>query len=130
MLVNSAHVAPVFAASGAFTSCALDAGSGNVWQTLAWQADLPANTAATVQARTSIDGINWSAWNTVANSGDAVAAVGQFLQYQLLLSSLDGTNTPQVNEVTAVRWSNVAHGHPHFDARCAHCDQHTHGDGN
>ncbi|MEZ4638900.1 MAG: hypothetical protein R2873_36345 [Caldilineaceae bacterium] len=100
--VDTIHAAPAYAGSGDFTSCALDAGDGNAWQTLAWQADLPANTAVGVQARTSLDALTWSAWSDVLNSGDAVATLGRFLQYRLLLSTSDMAVSPQVNQVSAV----------------------------
>jgi len=100
LLVDAAQVTPPYLTSGSYTSCALDAGVGNAWQTLSWNASTPANTSLTVQARTSLDGVTWSNWNTVLASGSAVSPVGRYVQYGLLLATSDSQTTPQVNSVT------------------------------
>jgi hypothetical protein len=100
LLVDAAQVTPPYLTSGSYTSCALDAGVGNAWQTLSWNASTPVNTSLTVQARTSLDGVTWSNWNTMLVSGSGVSPVGRYIQYGLLLATTDSQTTPQVNSVT------------------------------
>ncbi len=101
LAVDWAQAAPTYRTSGAYMSCTLDAGAANAWQTISWDASLPASTSLTVQVRTSTDGSNWGAWNTVANSGgSAIGPAARYAQYQLLLSTSDAQVTPLVNSVT------------------------------
>lgn len=55
--VDSAQVVPTYVPSGSYTSCALDAGVGQQWQTINWDSTLPLSTTLTVQTRTSVDGL-------------------------------------------------------------------------
>jgi len=98
--VDAVQVTPTFLASGTYTSSVLDAGLGNAWQTVSWNASTPANTSLTVQARTSPDGVTWNAWSPVAASGNAISPIGRYVQYSLSLATTDNTTTPQVNSVT------------------------------
>ncbi|MBI3243363.1 MAG: hypothetical protein HYZ49_13825 [Chloroflexi bacterium] len=99
--VDAIQTTPPYLASGTYTSCALDAGAGNAWQTISWAAAAPASTGLSVQVRTSSDGLNWSAWSAAANNiGSAISPAAQFAQYQLSLSTSDTQNTPLVNSVT------------------------------
>ena len=71
LLVDQAQVTPPYVASGTYTSCALDAGVGSTWQTVAWNATVGTGTGLTVQTRKSSDGVNWGVW-TAAVSGGAL----------------------------------------------------------
>ncbi|MEK7787723.1 MAG: hypothetical protein AAB658_20150, partial [Chloroflexota bacterium] len=99
--VDAAQAAPPYLAGGSYVSCALDAGAGNAWQNISWDATTPASTGLTVQVRASSDGANWSGWSTVANSaGSPISPADRYVQYQLLLSTSDAQTTPLVNSVT------------------------------
>jgi hypothetical protein len=100
--VDAAQRPPAYQASGSYTSCALDAGTGAAWQTLSWDAVTPAGPGLNVGVRTSADGVSWGSWAPVAASGDAIAA-GRYLEYRLALTSSSGTVSPQVNAVTLTR---------------------------
>jgi len=100
LLVDAAQVTPPYLTGGSYTSSVLDAGVGNAWQTVSWNAGTPVNISLTVQARTSLDGVTWSSWNNVLASGSAVNPVGRYIQYGLLLATTDSQTTPQVNSVT------------------------------
>ena len=97
--IGQVSMTPTYLASGSYTGCALDAGIGNRWQTIAWDATLAAGTSLTVQVRTSTDGTTWGNWSD-AVSGGAVAPAAQYAQYRLLLSTSNNQNTPLVNSIT------------------------------
>jgi hypothetical protein len=99
--VDWVQAAPTYRGSGTYVSCALDAGASNLWQTISWDATLPAGTGLTVQVRTSTDGSNWGAWNTAStSSGSPISTPARYAQYQLLLSTSDAQVTPLLNAVT------------------------------
>jgi hypothetical protein len=100
LLVDYAQATPPYVGSGTYTSCSLDAGSGNSWQSIAWDASVPANTGLTVQVQTSADGVSWSGWSTVTNSAGSAVPAGRYLQYQLSFSTSDTLYSPLVNSIT------------------------------
>ncbi|MDB5080437.1 MAG: hypothetical protein JWP00_2361, partial [Chloroflexi bacterium] len=100
----------VYPASGTYLSTPLDAGQNVAWQKLNWQLNLPSTVTATVQARTSGDATNWSAWSSPATSAGDVALslpTGRYLQYTLGLASNDPTQSPEVLSVAGVYGSAV-----------------------
>jgi hypothetical protein len=100
LLVDQAQVTPPYVASGTYTSCALDAGVGASWQTVAWNATTVAGTGLTVQTRTSSDGVNWGGWNVAAISGSALSSPARFVQFQLSLTTSSSQNTPLLSFIT------------------------------
>ena len=101
LLVHYAQVTPTYHTSGTYTSCALDAGAGNLWRTVAWSPTLLSGTNVAVQVQTSSDGLTWSAWTTLAaNAGSPVTLQRRFIHYRLTLSTTSSQNTPLVNSVT------------------------------
>ncbi|HLF26112.1 MAG TPA: hypothetical protein VJG32_07240, partial [Anaerolineae bacterium] len=92
-------LAPAFVGSGTYTSCTLDAGAGQTWQTLAWDVVLPAGASLTAQVRTSPDGSAWSSWTSIV-SGGSIPTAERYAQYQLQLATSDDQVSPQVNSVT------------------------------
>ncbi len=97
--VDVADVAPAYATSGTYTSCALDAGLDNAWQTIGWDAFNPTSGTLTVSARTSFDALNWSSWTTMPVSGTAPGPAYRYAQYQLQLATTDSLTTPVVSAV-------------------------------
>lgn len=102
LFVDSIQSAPAYVANGSYISCTLDAGAGNAWQTISWNAATPANTGLSVQYRTSFDGVAWSNWTTALTNGSALSPLNRYAQYQLLPSSTDGGNTPVVDSVSLI----------------------------
>ncbi len=100
LLVDSAQVAPTYVAIGTYTSCALDAGATNVWQSLAWSATAPTGTGLSVQAQTSNDGLTWGNWGTLAGSGASLATAARYVRYQLAFTTSDPQQSPLVTDVT------------------------------
>jgi cell division septation protein DedD len=99
LAVDAIQAAPVYAGAGSYTSCTLDAGPGRAWQTIGWNATVPASGSLTVEARTSSDGAAWSAWSVVTNGG-ALSSPLRYAQYRLSLTTSDGNATPLVDSVT------------------------------
>ena len=97
--VDVVDVAPDYAASGTYTSCLLDAGADNAWQTVGWDATSPAGTTLTVTTRTSFDALTWSDWVTMPVSGTALSPKQRYAQYQLQLATTDALTTTLVNSV-------------------------------
>ena len=99
--VDAAQVVPAYLSSGTYTSCPLDAGTGNTWNQVAWDAITPLNTAALFETHLSADGLTWGAWTTAGvNTGTPLTAPQQFIQYRLTLNTTDNTISPLVNAVT------------------------------
>jgi hypothetical protein len=98
--VDAAQVAPSYVGGGSYTSCELDAGVGNIWQVLSWDAAIPAGAGLTVETRSSVDGLVWSGWSAVASSGSGLGSSGRYAQYRLLLTTSNSQVSPLVNAVT------------------------------
>ncbi|MCL4295971.1 MAG: hypothetical protein KJ077_09600 [Anaerolineae bacterium] len=99
--VDKAQVEPPYVSSGTYTSCALDADSGNGWQTISWDASLTSSTTLTVEARVSTNGSTWSAWESVANGGPVNSStLARYAQYRLFLATGDTQLSPEVGSVT------------------------------
>jgi hypothetical protein len=99
LLVDQAQVTPPYVASGTYTSCALDAGVGASWQTVAWNATVAAGTGLAVQVRTSSDGVAWGSW-TGASSGSALGTPARFAQFQLSMTTGNSQNSPELTSIT------------------------------
>ncbi len=100
LVVDQAQEAPAYVASGSYTSCALDAGAGSAWQSLAWSQALPANTGLALQARTSADGTTWNGWSSLAASGSALTSPARFVQFQANLTTADTAASPALTGIT------------------------------
>ena len=100
--VDSLRVLPPYAASGTFTSCALDANLGNTWTTASWIATTPVGTSLSVEVRTSADGLTWGTWATTT-TGTQIASPNRFVQYRLNLGTTDTSLTPLVTSLTLSR---------------------------
>jgi hypothetical protein len=98
--VSQISIAPTYSASGLYTSCPLDAGASNNWQSISWDAVLPGSAGLTVETRTSPDGSAWSGWSVVPVSGGAIGSANRFAQYRLSMTTGDVQNTPLINSVT------------------------------
>ena len=99
LTVDGVDVAPAYVTSGTYTSCILDAGADNAWQSIGWEATSPASTTLTVTARTSFDALTWSNWATMAVSGTAPGPASRYAQYELQLATTDNLTTTLVNSV-------------------------------
>lgn len=99
--VDYLQVDPPYTSDGIYTSCALDAGVNNGWETITWDEVLPPSTTLAVEARVSNDGSTWSSWQSVSNGGLINSSLMQrYAQYRLLLAASDIQVTPLVNSVT------------------------------
>jgi hypothetical protein len=99
--VDKAQVEPPYVGSGTYTSCALDAGVGNGWQTISWDATLTPTTSLAVEARVSADGATWTGWQSVTSGGLVNSTLqGRYTQYRLFLSTGNNHVTPLFNSVT------------------------------
>ncbi len=96
-----------YPAAGSYTSCAQDAGQVANWSQVTVSSTLPSGTAGTVETRTSLDGITWSAWTTagaLVNGSGAVtpsSPSGRYFQYRVLLATTNPLQSPEVQLVAA-----------------------------
>jgi hypothetical protein len=98
--VDRVQVEPGYVASGTYTSCALDAGAANGWQTISWDATLTTSTSLSVEARVSTNGSTWTSWNNVSNGGIINSTLARYAQYRLLLATSNSQVRPLINSVT------------------------------
>ncbi|WP_026369853.1 hypothetical protein [Kallotenue papyrolyticum] len=100
--IDRLWVYPPYVANGAYESCTIDGGSGVVWSSLSWNANVAAATSLRARTRTSADGTTWSAWSApIATSGGAITSPDQrYLQYRLELATSDAALSPVVDSVT------------------------------
>gem|GEM_PF-1002487 len=94
LLVDQIQVTPLFATSGTYTTCALDAGTGAAWQSATWTSSMAAGTSLTLQSRTSANGTSWGAWSNIVTSGNTISSPARFVQFQVTLGTTNAQNTP------------------------------------
>ncbi|MDD5527954.1 MAG: fibronectin type III domain-containing protein [Patescibacteria group bacterium] len=92
------------------TSAVKDFSGGSVSIVFSWVATTsPGVTAVAMQVRSgsaASPDVNWTAWTTVANSGDSVGssiASNRYFQYRAILTSTDISQVPTVDSVTITR---------------------------
>jgi hypothetical protein len=100
LVVDEVAVYGPYQGSGTYTSCTLDAGAGQVVTQVGWAASVPTGTSLTVAARSSADGVSWSAWTELAASGEAVAAPQRYVELRAHLTSSDSALTPLLDALT------------------------------
>jgi hypothetical protein len=105
--VDSAQVTPPYLPYGTYTSCALDAGIGNTWDSALWDATIDAATTLVVEVRTSLDSSIWSSWSPVVSSGSAIPNPARYAQYNLTLGATNASLSPIFNAITLHFVSNV-----------------------
>ncbi len=106
--VGEVDVAPAYLTSGSFTSCVLDAGADNAWQTATWDATAPANTGLTVQVRSSTDNVTWENWSTLSSpAGSAFPTLGRYAQYLLTFTTSATANSAQLNSIVLANVTTV-----------------------
>ncbi len=89
-----------YATPGTFVSRVFDGRAPqSTWGVMTWTADRPAETGLAMSVRTGDTSPPAGDWVPVASSGAALGATGQYLQYQAVLSSTDGQNTPVLRRV-------------------------------
>jgi hypothetical protein len=110
-LVFTTYMQTGFAASADFTSSLKDSNPPGFtfWQTMSWNATVPANTSVKFQAAGSNSfggpfnfvGPDGTAATFFANGGSLSQFNGQrYLKYKAFLTTTDGTVTPAINDVT------------------------------
>jgi hypothetical protein len=86
-----------------FTSRVFDAGQPVNWDSLAWTGSVPGGTSLNLSVRTgntpTPDG-TWTAFSSVAQSGDPIGKTSRYLQYQADLTTVSPTQTPVLSDVT------------------------------
>ncbi len=91
-------VSGTFAAAGTYESSVFNAGLVANWDQLVYGGSEPAGTSVSFDTRSSVDGVNFSAWTPV--SGTTVASAdSQYLQYRASLSTTDNQVSPEVCDV-------------------------------
>jgi hypothetical protein len=90
--------AGVYPASGTLVSCALDAGGIVNWASLTSTTVLPTGTGVAFRTRTSLDAMNWSAWQAVSGA-TIVSPSGRYLQYEASLTTASPLRSPELHEV-------------------------------
>jgi hypothetical protein len=103
-----------YSSDGSYVSCAMDAGQVVDWQRLSWDASVPDDTALSLRARTSVDGVAWWGWSTplTVSGGSLPVPDGRYLQYRIDLSTADALQSPEVLSVTAEYRSESPTGTP------------------
>lgn len=87
-----------YAASGTYQACARDAGGVVNWSTLETDTSVPNNTDLQFETRTSLNNVNWSAWQ--ATTGNQInSPSGRYFQYRVLMSTVQATRSPEVRQV-------------------------------
>jgi hypothetical protein len=95
-----------FIPSGQLISSVLDGDNGRVWDTITWDADVPASTTLTVSVRAGDDPYDLGSFVDVSAPGADLAALidphARYFQYKLDLASSADTVSPIVEDVTLV----------------------------
>ena len=100
MTLNWLRMGP-YATSGTFISRIFDATDTASWTSLTATINRPAGTTATIDTRTSSDGLSWSDWMAVNIDNSLQSPNGRYFQYRLTFSApAGGAVTPVVENVT------------------------------
>jgi hypothetical protein len=89
--------------SGSFISRVFDGGGPTTWGAANWTSSVPSGTTLAMLARvgpTPVPDGSWSAFAAIPSSGSVIGASGRYLQYRADLTSADGSNTPELRDVT------------------------------
>ncbi len=90
--------------NGTFVSRVFDAGQTVRWTDLSHTATTPTGTTLTIETRTSLNGIDWSAWQAV--NSPIPSPDGRYLQYRATFTSDNTGTTPTLENVT-ITYSNA-----------------------
>jgi hypothetical protein len=97
-----------YKSGGALTSSILDAGGATESITLDWDADLPAGTSLSLEARASDNPAEMGAWSAPLTSPGAVAGLGgRYLQYRVTLATTAAQASPIVDAIE-IGWQPAA----------------------
>jgi hypothetical protein len=109
------RLSPGFTTSGALVSEIHDTKLVSRFGTLSWRAELPTDTAVTVQSRSGNVGEpdeTWSAWSaeqTDPAKASTACAAGRFIQYRVKLSTSNPRHSPELRSVSlSYRTANLA----------------------
>lgn len=79
-----------------------DAGhAGASWDELSWNAAVPDGAALTVKARSSDDGVTFSAWDDVASGEAPVVPAGRYLEFEVRFVASPAGESPVLFDLTA-----------------------------
>ena len=94
--------------TGVFTSSVKDYGFRVAFGTFNWNDTVTASSTVTMRVRagnTSTPDGTWTAWTSIAKSGDLSAQNGnRYLQYEATLSTVDAEFIPSLDDVTVTDW--------------------------
>jgi hypothetical protein len=96
-----------YPSTGTYTSAVFDATRLATWGTASWTASLPAGTTVTVQTRsgnTATPDSTWSSWTAVTNGGQVNSPAGRYLQYRVLFTTTNSTQTAVLSSLD-FNWS-------------------------
>ena len=102
IIVDAMTMSP-YVAIGTFRSRVLDAGSTVTWALAAWNATTPPGTTLSVSLRmgnTPTPDGTWTSFVALGASGAAVTGSARYLQYEALLESPSGTDSPVLSDIT------------------------------
>jgi hypothetical protein len=90
------------AASGVFTSRVFDAGASMNWGMVNWNGVVPTGSTMTVRVRSGNTAAPDEAWNQWASvtSGSSVGQVGQYVQYEVTLTTSDTGLNPMLYDIS------------------------------
>jgi len=92
------HLAPP--STGTWTVSHDSGVSGQRWGYVTWTATTPSNAALSVQARSSTDGVTYSAWQPVTKRVDMTVPDGRYLQVLITFSRATNGESPILNDVS------------------------------
>jgi|GEM_PF-584786 len=91
-----------YTSTASWESRVFDAGVVVDWSTIAWSADLPAETSLSLSVRagdTPAPDETWSSYSPVSASGTTLEISSQYLQYRVDFTSEDPAQTPALRDV-------------------------------
>lgn len=97
-----AHVRDYDVTDGSFVSAPLDAGATVRWWGVVPDVAGTVGTSVTVQTRTSVDGVIWSAYASLDADGNVASPPGRYLRYELLLHGTPASS-PMIRAVAVSR---------------------------
>jgi hypothetical protein len=92
-----------YAPTTTFVSRTFDAGHSLSWKSVVWNSTVPAGTSISISVRagnTPVPDGSWTAFAPVASSGASISLSGRYVDYRIVMSTTDPSQTAVVSDLT------------------------------
>lgn len=86
---------------GTYTSNIYNSGYSSMeWNSISWESTIPTGTSVIIKGRSSNDSVDMGSYSTAFVNGEDSNLVGKYVQWQAVLESSIGSDTPQLDNLS------------------------------